>query len=395
MSRPNVPDDDSAFAPASRADEATIRRQRTEFMAEPIASTMLEAMPGPAMVLNPQRQIVAVNAELTALVGVDGVERLLGERPGEMVGCVHSKERRGGCGTSESCATCGAVNAILEAQRTRGRAVKECRIVTEGAGGGGALDFRVFAHHVQFGFERFVILGLTDISGEKRRQVLERTFFHDLVNEVGGLYGLAEILADEGVDPEVANECRLDILRLSGSVLDEIQAHRQMLAAERGTLAVRREPIAARGMLEEVVHAYRHHPVAEGRTLALAPGADTRIESDPALVRRVLGNLLKNAIEATPSGGTITVGCEPGEGTVTFVTHNPGVMPRDVQLQVFQRSFSTKGGEGRGIGTYSVKLFSERFLGGRVGFTSDAERGTEFRVTLPIVPAETAREQAA
>lgn len=384
---PIIPNDDSSFAAASRADAAEVGRQRARFMAEPFAMTMLEAMPGPAMVLNRQRQIVAVNTELTALLGVEGVDRLLGSRPGELVGCVHARERLGGCGTSEACATCGAVKSIVEAQRTRGRSVQECRIVTEGASEGGALDFRVFAHHLQSGEEHFVVLGLTDISSEKRRQVLERTFFHDLVNEVGGLRGLAEILAEDELDPTAASECKVDILRLSDRVLDEIQMHRQMLSAERGTLVARHEPLSARGVLDEVGRTYRHHPVAEGRSLVLAPGMDVRLESDPGLLRRVLGNLVKNAIEATPCGGTITVRCEPGDGAVTFVTHNPGVMPREVQLQVFQRSFSTKGGEGRGVGTYSVRLFAERYLGGRVGFTSDEARGTEFRVTLPVAAA--------
>lgn len=356
-------------------------------MAEPFAMTMLEAMPGPAMVLNRQRQVVAVNAELTALLGADGVERLLGRRPGELVDCVHARERLGGCGASEACATCGAAKSILEAQRSRGRSVQECRIVTEGASEGGALDFRVFAHHLQSGDEQFVILGLVDISSEKRRQVLERTFFHDLVNEVGGLRGLAEMLAEDELDPAIANECKLDILRLSGSVLDEIQAHRQMLAAERGTLVTSRQTLSARELLDEVVRTYRHHPVASGRSLVQAAATDVHFQSDPVLLRRVLGNLVKNALEATPSGGTVTVRCEPGEGTLAFVTHNPGTMAREVQLQVFQRSFSTKGGEGRGVGTYSVKLFAERYLGGRVSFTSDEARGTEFRVKLPIAEA--------
>jgi len=53
-----------------------------------------------------------------------------------------------------------------------------------------------------------------------------------------------------------------------------------------------------------------------------------------------------------------------------------------VQLQVFNRSFSTKG-TGRGLGTYSVKLLTERCLKGRVGFTSALGEGTVFQVTLP------------
>jgi sensor histidine kinase regulating citrate/malate metabolism len=52
-------------------------------------------------------------------------------------------------------------------------------------------------------------------------------------------------------------------------------------------------------------------------------------------------------------------------------------MPRAVQLQIFQRSFSTKG-NGRGLGTYSMKLLSERYLNGRVTFKSSSRDGTVF-----------------
>ncbi|MBK7188571.1 MAG: hypothetical protein IPH86_07860 [bacterium] len=57
-------------------------------------------------------------------------------------------------------------------------------------------------------------------------------------------------------------------------------------------------------------------------------------------------------------------------------------MPRTVQLQVFQRSFSTKGRD-RGIGTYSIKLLTEKYLGGKASFVSDEGQGTTFSVTLP------------
>jgi len=54
-----------------------------------------------------------------------------------------------------------------------------------------------------------------------------------------------------------------------------------------------------------------------------------------------------------------------------------------VQLQVFQRSFSTKG-PGRGIGTYSIRLLVSRYLRGTVDFESSKEQGTTFRVHLPF-----------
>jgi len=78
----------------------------------------------------------------------------------------------------------------------------------------------------------------------------------------------------------------------------------------------------------------------------------------------------------------VTVGCEREADRVRFSVHNAGAMPRDVALQVFRRSFSTKG-KGRGLGTYSMRLIGERYLKGRIFFTSDAAGGTAFFAVFP------------
>jgi sensor histidine kinase regulating citrate/malate metabolism len=70
-------------------------------------------------------------------------------------------------------------------------------------------------------------------------------------------------------------------------------------------------------------------------------------------------------------------------GAAEFRVHNDAVMPEMIRLQVFRRSFSTKSPLGRGIGTYSAKLVTERYLGGSLSFSSSEEQGTTFAVTLP------------
>ena len=112
---------------------------------------------------------------------------------------------------------------------------------------------------------------------------------------------------------------------------------------------------------------------------------DGRLITDPRLLTRVLGNMLKNALEATEEDGTVTICCEFSDGKVSFRVHNPSVMPNDVQLQIFHRSFSTKAQSGRGIGTYSMRLLGEHYLGGKIEFTSEASKGTIFTLALPRV----------
>jgi signal transduction histidine kinase len=92
---------------------------------------------------------------------------------------------------------------------------------------------------------------------------------------------------------------------------------------------------------------------------------------------------VKNALEATSRGGVVTLSCVESGDDLLFSVHNPGVMPCDVQLQLFRRSFSTKDGSGRGMGTYSVKLFGEKYLKGKIAFKSRDPEGTTFTFTLP------------
>jgi len=58
------------------------------------------------------------------------------------------------------------------------------------------------------------------------------------------------------------------------------------------------------------------------------------------------------------------------------------VIDKKVKLQIFQRSFSTKGSN-RGVGTYSIKLFVENYMKGTVWFESNESEGTTFKVDLP------------
>ena len=108
------------------------------------------------------------------------------------------------------------------------------------------------------------------------------------------------------------------------------------------------------------------------------------IQTDPQLLKRVIGNMLKNAIEASLPGQSITLSCEQLDGNVSIDVHNPSVIPQDVRLQIFNRYFSTKKGPGHGIGTYSMKLLGEKYLNGCVWFTSTPEAGTTFTITLPL-----------
>jgi signal transduction histidine kinase len=368
------------FAPAEYSSPEESAAQHGTVAAHLLVVTLLDCFPESAMVLNKNRQIVLANDKLASLLG-RSCESLIGMRPGEAIGCANASERSTGCGTTQFCRYCGAVNAILNSQSSAKPQVEECRIQCASGGQAAALDLRVWATPLVVGDEQFTVFALHDTTDEKRRKVLERMFFHDVLNTAGGLSGLLEILPD--LPPDEAKETGEQAHSLAEQLIEEIQSQRDLVAAEDGELAVASTQINANALLERMAALYRHHCVAQGRTISVGKrGWPVLLESDARLLARVLGNLIKNALEASKKGQTITVWTEGGE-TPSFFIHNQAVMPEAVQCQMFQRSFTTKIGDGHGIGTYSVKLLTEMYLRGTVEFRSTKAEGTTFIIRLP------------
>jgi signal transduction histidine kinase len=387
-SRNDDPAVSTYHAPAERAAPADLHAARTAFLRDGLALAVIEGLPDPVMVLNRQRQIIAGNSALLALVGLTSWEHVLGLRPGEAAHCIRHAEGPGGCGTGLSCLNCGAVDAVLKCFASRAPVAQECRLQVQRAAGTTALDVLVRANPVALADFDLAVVVFRDISAEKRRRVLERVFLHDVLNNVSKIGSLAYLLEQPDTDAATAAEYMRYLQQLAMEMAEEIHGHRELLAAEQGHLEVKSADVPAADILEQVVASYQHHELARGRVLRRGRAERVVLHTDAGLLRRVLGNLVKNALEATPTGGVVTVGAEADTSEVTFFVHNPGFIPEDIQGQIFQRSFTTKEGEGRGVGTHSVKLLTERYLGGRAAFTSTETDGTRFTVTLPLQSAQ-------
>ena len=366
------------YAPPERLPAAALQEQVESLEQLLPARVLFDAIPEVLLILNPQRQIVFANSALSGLAGSDSLEDAMGRRPGEVIDCLHSKVMEAGCGTSQFCQVCGAARSVVNGLDGVEN-VQECRISLRS---GEALDLRVWSTPLQVGNETFVFLVLKDISGEKRRQMLEHVFFHDILNSAGALHGMADLLVRAPLDEK--NEVADDISQVSSRLIEEIQSQKMLIAAETGDLYVEKTMISVRKFLDDLVAMYEGQEVAAGVTIKLdREQCDLELSSDSALLHRILGNMIKNALEASHRGEVVTVGCLQKDGHATFWVHNPGVIPPDDQLQIFQRSFSTKG-RGRGLGTYSIRLLGEAYLGGAVSFTSTQRTGTTFRIELPL-----------
>jgi hypothetical protein len=369
----------TSFAPSKREEIEQVRTEHQHISAIPHLQELLNAFPTAAVILNECRQIVAANQRLCRLLD-RREEDLLGMRIGEAFNCIHWGEGDCGCGTSRFCETCGALQAILNSQRRGGEDIQECRITLRTDEGERALDLRVTASSLDLD-GKFTVFSLNDIGDEKRRAVLERMFFHDVLNTAAGVRNLLEIL------PALSDQYRQETTHLACQLveylIEEIEAGKDLAAAERGELAVQVTSVDAREILKSVCELYANHPVSRGKAVVVTEISGPYVVStDKLLLKRVLGNLVKNALEASKEGQEVSLDFQ-NHGAAVFRVHNEAVMPEVVRLQVFRRSFSTKSPAGRGIGTYSAKLITERYLGGSLSFTSSEEEGTTFTVTLP------------
>jgi two-component system cell cycle sensor histidine kinase/response regulator CckA len=106
------------------------------------------------------------------------------------------------------------------------------------------------------------------------------------------------------------------------------------------------------------------------------------INSDFSMLKRVLTNLVQNAIQAMPNGGKLTLTAARKQGILIISVEDTGVgIPEEVKPKLFEPMVTTKA-KGQGLGLAIVKRLVEA-LNGKITFESQVGKGTKFTVSLP------------
>ena len=372
--------EETQFALPTRSSCGEIAQETRAILRAETFTKILNLYPEIVLILDKNRQAVYCNTELLRSLGIESPETITGKRPGEIFNCVNADKEKTGCGTSAFCRECGAINAILTAQ-TGKAASGECRISVRSPSGPISLDLRVWASPVEIETIPFTFFVIRNIGDEKRRAALEHVFFHDILNDTAILKAYTENIRD-GIIPTDAEAVK-NIHRFSKRLADAITDQRDLLLAEEGSYTPQAQPIQITSLLQELAAVYEKSTCSSGKKILVeAPDLATKVVSDANLLWRVIGNAVKNALEATPEGGIVRLGFRKGLQEEIFFVNSPSAMSEAVRHQVFQRSFSTKS-PGRGLGTYSIKLFTEKYLKGRVWFESGDDIGTTFFIAVP------------
>jgi signal transduction histidine kinase len=196
-----------------------------------------------------------------------------------------------------------------------------------------------------------------------------------------------------------------EIVRRTLASNDGLQALAETLLLvsryESGEASVRREPLDIAALAVTVADDLRS--LAEEKTLSVrvlgldpdrssGEPAETTALGDPVELRRAIGNLLANAIAATPRGGSVDVrvgrsahhnGSAGTRDRIVLAVEDTGhgVAPAD-RDKLFERFAAHARGGGTGLGLYIVRRIVEN-LGGRVGFEPRATGGSRFFFELP------------
>lgn len=225
---------------------------------------------------------------------------------------------------------------------------------------------------------------------EKLRDDLTHMVIHDLRNPLSVIFVFLDTLeyqeakhlsADARKMVTFARRSAEDLRNMISSILD-------VSKMEAGEMKLQREPCDLGAIISAALAAMQ--PLPGSRTITLdAPESAPAVAADVGLIRRVLQNLLSNALKYTPDGGNvrIVVTPSPSEVRVAVIDTGPGIDPGHHQriFEKFGQVEDHNNRVGTGLGLTFCKLAVEAH-GGRIGVESEVGKGSTFWFTLPKQP---------
>jgi signal transduction histidine kinase len=203
---------------------------------------------------------------------------------------------------------------------------------------------------------------------------------HDLRNPLQGMAGALHLLKQESLTAEERNEMLQVIeksIHYSDAIvrdLSEYSAEIQLELAEATPRSITRDAIGAVKVPQNV-------------TIQDSSGDQPTLRVDPDKMKRVFINLIENAIDAMPQGGTLTISSrESGNSAEIVLTDTGSGIPEKVMKNLWKPLQTTKA-KGLGLGLAICKRSVDAH-GGSISVKSEVGRGTTLTIQLPIRSVE-------
>lgn len=228
---------------------------------------------------------------------------------------------------------------------------------------------------------------------QQMRDDLTRMIVHDMRTPLTNVLTGLQTIEFAEYDPELTRELLPEAIHASEDLADMVNNLLDISKMEAGELRPTREKLSAAELVAKALGRVNH--LAEKGGIELRTDLEDGLElyADPGLLRRVLVNLLDNAIKFTPAGGSVTVEGRREAGGVRMCVHDTGEgIPEDQLGRLFQKFVQVERKDrrkrpGTGLGLAFVKLAVEAH-GGQVSVRSRLGEGSSFCFTIPDEPIE-------
>ncbi len=221
---------------------------------------------------------------------------------------------------------------------------------------------------------------------------------HDLNNRLAAILGQTELAKLHDASPEIREALRiLETAATDGATV--VRRLQEFARQDSGTtpLSPVELPDVVREAMELTRPRWQDEPRRRGAVITVESPLEglPRVLGNPSEIRDALTNLIFNAVDAMPDGGTISFGgTADGDGVVLAVTDTGIGMSADVLQRIFEPFFTTKGVTGSGLGLSAVYGCMIRH-GGHVSATSAPGRGTTFTLRFRVAPDAVPQGEAA
>lgn len=223
----------------------------------------------------------------------------------------------------------------------------------------------------------------------RMKQDVERIMIHDLKSPLTTIISLPQLLLmDENLEEHQRDMLRriedsgytlLSMINLTTALYKMECGEYRMQPEEFDLLVVVRKLL---GGLEDAMATRRLHVAVRIGGKAVAETDEFLVQGEELLCHSMLGNLVTNAVEASPQGGMLQVGLSRGEDGVRIEVRNHGAVPLDMRERFFEKYATSGKTRGTGLGTYSARLIAQAH-GGDISMHTDEATGTAVTVTLP------------
>ena len=232
---------------------------------------------------------------------------------------------------------------------------------------------------------------LRDITFEKELEEMKERFLHsvthDLKNPLSAVISISDLLkALRGEDLTEDEKKYFSILKEeSGRLLGMINDILSLAKLEAGRLELNKKEFSLTGLLTEIAETFKARAELDGLSIHVESEEEVKLSADEKLIRRVIINLLGNALKYTPSGGRVTLRCYRECGVSFCAIEDTGEgIPAGMVDRIFDR-FQQVEGRSRGGTGIGLNVSKEIVLahGGKIWAESEEGEGSVFKFSIP------------